>query len=199
MLEKFLPFLKHPENPEKKDNIGSGSLTDETLFFNPSSLREEVASANFIVKFASGVVIFFSTLLILVLILHNAMNFMLNDLLNEQKNLEYKMSSYEGVENRAAELAKRIDYSKKAVGLRKPLTTRISFVMTRIPSSISLVTSTFTPDTFEVAIKGEAPIQITRMFLDWLEDGGVSEVAIKEAVYSSSENIYLVKLSGVYR
>ena len=197
MLEKFLPFLKRQENPEKKDNIGS--LTDDALFFNPSSLREEVASANFIVKFASGVVIFFSTLLILILILHNAMNFMLDDLLNEQKNLEYKMSSYGGVEKQAVELAKRIDYSKRAVGSRKPLTTRISFVMTRIPTDIFLVSSNFTPDTFEIAIKGQAPVQITGMFLDWLEDGGVSEVTIKEAVYSSSENIYLVKLSGVYR
>ncbi len=199
MLEKFLPFLKHPKNPEKKDDIGSGSLTDETLFFNPSSLREEVASANFVVKFASSVIIFFSALLILVLILHNAMNFMLKELVNEQRNLEYKMSSYAGVEEQAVELAKRIDYSKRTVGSRKPLTTRISFVMTRIPSSISLVLSNFTSDTFEVAVKGQAPVEITRMFLDWLEDGGVSEVSIKEAVYSSSENVYLVKLGGVYR
>ncbi|GIW69263.1 MAG: hypothetical protein KatS3mg101_0010 [Patescibacteria group bacterium] len=199
MLEKFLPFLKSLENPEKKDKFSSDIISDETLFFNPNSLREEVASANFVVNFASSVVIFFSVLLILILILHGTINFMLNSLLNEQRNLEYKMSSYEGVEEKAAKLVKRIDYSKRTVGSRKPLTTRISFVMTRIPSNISLITSDFTSDNFEVDVKGETPAHITRMLLDWLEDGGVSEVSIREAIYSSSENSYLVKLSGVYR
>ncbi|EKD95156.1 MAG: hypothetical protein ACD_25C00050G0007, partial [uncultured bacterium] len=52
---------------------------------------------------------------------------------------------------------------------------------------------------FEIVVKGSSPAQITGMFLRWLQDGGVSEVAIKEAVFSSAENIYMVRLGGVYR
>jgi len=127
------------------------------------------------------------------------MNFFLNGLLNEQKNLEFKLSEYSGVGEKALQISGKINYSKKTVDSRKPLTTRISFVMTRIPQELVLNTVDFTPQTFEIVVKGSSPAQITGMFLRWLRDGGVSEISIREALFSSSENVYLVRLGGIYR
>jgi len=98
------------------------------------------------------------------------MNFFLNGLLNEQKNLEFKLSEYSGVGEKALQISGKINYSKKTVDSRKPLTTRISFVMTRIPQELVLNTVDFTPQTFEIVVKGSSPAQ-KKMFtwLDWEE------------------------------
>ena len=71
--------------------------------------------------------------------------------------------------------------------------------MSRLSQDLSLSKVDFNPEKFEIVVKGSSPAGITGMFLSWLKDGGVSEVVIKEAVFSSSENVYAVKLEGVYR
>lgn len=199
MLEKYLPFLKPRENPTKRTLSGESYIPDDTLFFNPDSLRSEAYTASSTVKFSSSTIVFFSSLLIGLLIGHLVINFLLGSLLNEQKNLEYKISEHSGVEEKSAQIIHKINYIKRTVDARKPLTTRISFVMSRIPQGLVLRRVDFKPGTFELVVKGSSPVQITGMFLSWLKDGGVSEVAIRQAVFSSSDNSYEVKLGGVYR
>ncbi|KKS30543.1 MAG: hypothetical protein UU92_C0024G0007 [candidate division WWE3 bacterium GW2011_GWA1_42_12] len=198
MLEKYLPFLRPRENPKRTLN-GAPYLPDDTLFFNTESLRSEAFTAAGTVKFSSSTIVFFSAVLIGLLTAHMVMNFLLNNLLNEQRNLEFKINEYAGVEDKALEIKGKLDYSKYTVGARKPLTTRISFVMSRIPQELSLTTVEFKPGAFDLVVKGSSPVPITGMFLRWLQDGGVSEVAIKEAIFSSVDNTYAVRLSGVYR
>ncbi|OGC72688.1 hypothetical protein A2414_03200 [candidate division WWE3 bacterium RIFOXYC1_FULL_42_13] len=198
MLEKYLPFLKRPEKPGKNLKA-EPQVSDDTLFFNPESLREEAFDAGINVKISSSIVIFLSLILIGLLVAHLVANFFLNGLLNEQKNLEFKINGYPGVEEKALQIADKINYSKKTVNARRPLTTRISFVMSRIPQGPALSTVAFNSRTFDIAVKGSSPAQVTGMFLSWLRDGEISEVTIKEAVFSSSENTYLVRLGGVYR
>ena len=198
MLEKYLPFLRPRENTEK--TLSSGNyIPDDSLFFNPESLRTEAFTADGAVKFSSSTIVFFSAVLIGLLVGHMTMNFLLNGLLNEQKNLEFKINEYADVEEKALQITNKINYSKNTVGTRKPLTTKTSFIMSRLPKDLVLSTVEFKPETFEIVVKGSSPAQITGMFLRWLQDGGVSEVAIKEVVFSSAENIYMVRLGGVYR
>src|SRR3990172_6736186 len=198
MLEKYLPFLKPREN-EEKTLKGEIYTPDDTLFFNPESLRAEAFTAGSTVKISSSLIVFFSVALAGLLAAHMVVTFLLNSLLSEQKNLEFKINEYADVEEKALQITNKINYSKNTVGTRKPLTTKTSFIMSRLPKDLVLSTVEFKPETFEIVVKGSSPAQITGMFLRWLQDGGVSEVAIKEAVFSSSENIYMVRLGGVYR
>lgn len=198
MLEKYLPFLKPREN-EEKTLKGEIYTPDDTLFFNPESLRAEAFTAGSTVKISSSLIVFFSVALAGLLAAHMVVTFLLNSLLSEQKNLEFKINEYAGVEEKARQIAGKINYSKNTIGARKPLTTRISFIMSRLSQDLSLSKVDFNPEKFEVVVKGSSPAGITGMFLSWLKDGGVSEVVIKEAVFSSSENVYAVKLEGVYR
>ena len=198
MLEKYQPFLRPREN-EEKTLKGESYTPDDTLFFNPESLRAEAFTAGSTVKFSSAIIVFFSVVLVGLLAAHMAATFFLNSLLNEQKNLEFKINEYMGVEEKATQITDKINYSKNTIGARKPLTTRISFIMSRLPQGLALSKVDFSPEKFEIVVKGSSPAGITGMFLSWLKDGGVSEVAIKEAIFSSSENVYMVKLEGVYR
>lgn len=198
MLEKYLPFLR-PREKQERNLDPLSPVSDESLFFDSSLLKENVTVAGVAIKFCSSLIIIFSLCLIVLLGVHSVANFLLRDLLNEQKNLEYKINGYSGTETGAAKIVEKINYYKMTVAERKPLTTRISFIMSRIPSTLQLKVVDFKQQNFEISVIGERPVFITEMFLSWLRDGGVSEVSIKDAVYNSSENNYMVRLGGVYR
>lgn len=202
MLEKYLPFLKFQQSTKKLPSTElypQESVQNDLLFYDPQKLKKDVNVADKIVEVASSLTIFFSVVLILVLIAHSAINFLLNDLLNEQKNLEYKINGLADIEKRAEAVVRRIDYYKMTIEDRKSLTTKISFILARVPSDLSVVAADFNRTGFEVVVKGEKPLYITQMFMSWLKDGGVKEVSLKDAVFSSSENIYMVRIGGTFR
>ncbi len=198
MLEKFLPSLK-PREKQRKTLDGQPYIPDNNLFYNPDSLREEATTAGIVIKVSTGIITFFSSILIVLLVVHTSMNFLLSEALNEQKNILSKMKLYEGIEDAGKKAEAKITYAKKAVAVRKPLTARISFVLSRIPENINLKSFKISSDKFSIVIESSRTPQVTSMIMSWLRDGGISEVSIKEAYYSSSKEIYTVGLEGSYR
>lgn len=202
MLEKYLPFLKFQQSTKKLPSTElypQESVQSNLLFYDPQKLKKDVNVADKVVGVASSLIIFFSAVLILMLIAHTTINFLLNDLVNEQKNIEYKINGLADVEKRAEAVVRRIDYYKMTVEERKSLTTKISFILSRVPSNLSIATVEFNKAGFDIVVKGEKPLYITQMFMSWLKDGGVKEVSLKDAVFSSSENIYMVRIGGTFR
>ncbi len=228
MPEKLLPFLNEdlPKNPQSnivptptenystpvpvsspvdnflssfKRGLGFDVSQTETNYLESDSLREQLTTAAKTIRVGSALIIFVSILMVLLVVANLIFNSLLNQAKNEQVNLVSKLTDAAQAEKQVLDISKRIDYYKQALDSRKPLTAKVSFVLSRINPVVDLLDAEFSSNEFTVTLKSNTGKDITDTFMLWLKDGSVTQVSIKSASLDPSTKKYTVILGGSYR
>ncbi|HOA18458.1 MAG TPA: hypothetical protein PKK54_00990 [bacterium] len=190
MLEKYLPFLGHLPKLKKRQSQES----DEHSLDSDLIYKEDI-SQNTIKAYQN-----FSILILAIFIFLTLINFILNkevvSLDLQKKNLEKEISLLTSAENRINEVGKKINFYEDAVSNRNVLSDKLLFITDKVTPDIYIEQLILYEDQFTLSMYGKDVVSFTRLILNYLEEGKVSEIVLREASYDSLNDRFAVQIGG---